>query len=396
MKKLLAVITSFILTFSLLAVATSAAYANDAREHTYNGIVYNDNGVVTGYAGSSKTIEIPADINGTSIHTIGSFAFSYDEIDTVIIDKGIEYINPFAFFNSKITSVKIPSTIMEIGESAFADCKNLSQIYLETLGIDMADGCLSGTSHISFTLPCLFDLDYAKELISNAKKDYDFSFTKDHSIVKKTIKGENYDFCTRCGTTLVPADMPVFSVFSDVSNDSWYCRSVMESYNLGILNGKDSGKFDPDATMKLSEAAKIAAVLYEYKLEEPAFFDQNTGTHWYDTYVNFCVEVGIIENKSDFDYSKPATRAQMAYLFSRADMNYPYFVNGDFALANIPDVTLDTKYGNEIWDLYLKGIANGKDNYRYDPTSYIKRSEAATLVARFLDYDQRIVISHAA
>lgn len=391
MKKLLSIMISCIMILSLMIVPTSAVYAVDAGEHTFDGIVYNDNGVVTGYIGSSKTVEIPSLIYGTTIHSIGSFAFSCKEIDTVIIDDGIEYINSYAFFDSEISHVEIPVSVIEIDESAFSGCKNLSKVNLDTLGAEMTDGCFSGTPRIELTLPCLFDKDMANELFSKAKGDSDYEIVTEHTKVKRTVKGKQYDFCDTCGTTFIPRSMSVISVFPDVSDSAWYCRSIMESYNLGILAGKDTGKFEPDASMKVAEAAKIAAVLYAYKNDASVNFNQNEGSHWYDTYVNYCISVGIIANKSDFDYTKPATRAEMAYLFSKADMDYPYVINGDFAISNIPDVTLDMKYGNEIYDLYLKGIANGKDNYRYYPNSNVKRSEAAALVVRFLDYDERIV-----
>ena len=90
-----------------------------------------------------------------------------------------------------------------------------------------------------------------------------------------------------------------------------------------------------------------------------------------------------------FDWNQNATRAQMAYLFSRCNTD-DYYPN-DVPLTDIPDVHDTTPFAYEILDLYNKGIAAGSDEYmNYYPDSQIKRSEAAALISRILCHELRI------
>ena len=87
--------------------------------------------------------------------------------------------------------------------------------------------------------------------------------------------------------------------------------------------------------------------------------------------------------------NKNATRAQMAYLFSRCDTE-PYYIN-EVPLTDIPDVDETTPFAYEILDLYNKGIAVGSNEYyAFYPDSEVKRSEAAALISRILCRDMRI------
>jgi hypothetical protein len=113
------------------------------------------------------------------------------------------------------------------------------------------------------------------------------------------------------------------------------------------------------------------------------------GENWYDVYVDYCYANAIIEDYIVFDWNANATRAQMAYLFSRCDMER-CFIN-DVPLTDIPDVYDTTPHAYEILDLYNKGIAVGSDEHMtYYPDSQVKRSEAAALVSRILCHDMRI------
>ena len=178
--------------------------------------------------------------------------------------------------------------------------------------------------------------------------------------------------------------------FSDVSQDAWYYAYVQTAYNFGIINGKSETIFDPNAGLTCAEAAKIAAVIHNQKRYdgEKAEF-QMLGENWYDVYVQYCYANAILEDHIVFDWDANATRAQMAYLFSRCDTER-YFIN-DVPLTDIPDVYDTTPHAYEILDLYNKGIAVGSDEHMtYYPDSQVKRSEAAALVSRILCHDMRI------
>lgn len=68
-----------------------------------------------------------------SVKKIGDRAFFYSGIDNVNLHEGIEEIEAYAFANSWLIDVSLPSTLRTIGGSAFGDCE-----YLET--VDIAEG----------------------------------------------------------------------------------------------------------------------------------------------------------------------------------------------------------------------------------------------------------------
>lgn len=176
--------------------------------------------------------------------------------------------------------------------------------------------------------------------------------------------------------------------FYDVPEGAWFYQYVETAFNDGILNGKKENYFEPNSNMTLGEAAKIAASIHARQtgLEEEF---QPTGEKWYDTYVDYCRLNGIIEDTMGFDWDKDATRAEMAYIFSRCD-TVPYFIN-NVPFTDIPDVSEEMDFANEIQDLYNKGIVRGSnENYDFYPDSCIKRSEVAAIVARILDSSMRI------
>lgn len=70
------------------------------------------------------------------------------EIEQVIVEEGVESIGNRAFLGcSKLTSVKLPSTLTGIGNNAFASCTALEEIYLpnslNSFGTYVFDGCSS-------------------------------------------------------------------------------------------------------------------------------------------------------------------------------------------------------------------------------------------------------------
>lgn len=63
-------------------------------------------GTITKYNGNDAVVNIPSEINGTPVTTIGNAAFR----------------------DSSVTSVTIPASVTEIGSNAFADCTNLTSV----------------------------------------------------------------------------------------------------------------------------------------------------------------------------------------------------------------------------------------------------------------------------
>ncbi|WP_181817798.1 leucine-rich repeat domain-containing protein, partial [Metamycoplasma hominis] len=116
-----------------------------------------------------------------SVKEIGSLAFDFSIIshisinsnnknfeikDNFFIDKNNKKI--LAYLDKKTTKVTIPSSVKEIGESAFSDCKNLKEVILNEGLEKIGDSAFSKTNIKSITIP-----DSVKEIGSLA-----FNFSK--------------------------------------------------------------------------------------------------------------------------------------------------------------------------------------------------------------------------
>ena len=51
--------------------------------------------------------------------------------------------------------------------------------------------------------------------------------------------------------------------FSDVADGSWYTDAVALCYETGLINGTGEGKFSPDATVTIGEAAALACRIHQ-------------------------------------------------------------------------------------------------------------------------------------
>ncbi len=357
---------------------------------------YTADGVVTAYYGEAL-VSIPSDIDGTPIREIGDQLCFDLGISTVYTEDGIEKIGESAFEGSNVEYADIAASITTVADRAFANCANLSHVVLNSDAVSFGYDVFMGTGYIEFTVPCTADLEVLTEKISDAKGGSDFGFTTMHmalteSMTEKDIFGANMFYCEDCGFKGSKYLEDISLPFSDVSEDAWYYPYVSVAYSFGIINGKSETVFDPNAGLTCAEAAKIAAVIHRLnRYDDDGLEFQPTGENWYDTYVDYCYWAGILEDYIVFDWNKNATRAQMAYLFSRCDTE-PYYIN-EVPLTDIPDVDETTPFAYEILDLYNKGIAVGSNAYyAYYPDSEVKRSEAAALISRIRCWDMRIAL----
>lgn len=82
---------------------------------------------ITGYSGSKTNVEVPARINDKPVTTIGENAF----------------------FNSNITSIKLPTSVRTIGKSAFHSCTSLQSISLPAAVTTIEPNAFRGCTGLS-------------------------------------------------------------------------------------------------------------------------------------------------------------------------------------------------------------------------------------------------------
>lgn len=174
--------------------------------------------------------------------------------------------------------------------------------------------------------------------------------------------------------------------FSDLPADYWANDVIALCYEYGLMNGQGENAFAPFGTLTLAEAVVMACRVNQ--IYATGSCTLTNGEPWYQPYVDYAVSAGIVKAGEFADYTAPASRAQMALIFSRAlpdiellGMNY---------IGSIPDVKVGDYAGQEIRELYEAGVLTGSDVYgTFNPGSTIIRAEAAAILARIALPEQR-------
>ena len=112
-------------------VGTIAFGMDEANAEVYGDYEYQilkDNTVeISRYNGSKAVIEIPSEIDGKNVTSIGYGAFGGSNLSSVTIPEGITTVKDEAFWCcSSLGSIIIPSSVVSIEEGAFGCCSSLN------------------------------------------------------------------------------------------------------------------------------------------------------------------------------------------------------------------------------------------------------------------------------
>lgn len=183
--------------------------------------------------------------------------------------------------------------------------------------------------------------------------------------------------------------------FTDISQGDWYYSNVVDAYSLGLISGKTDTEFAPDKSITIAETIKLAAVCHRLlstgQVDERSF--ESSDSRWYAGYLSYSMQNGIVTEEYD-DYNVPASRAQVAVLFSRAIVSSGIGIenlnNADF--GDLPDVSNEAWYAGAVYKMYNWGIITGSTSGNINPTSAVKRSEIAAVLMRVIDPDERVTV----
>ncbi len=190
--------------------------------------------------------------------------------------------------------------------------------------------------------------------------------------------------------TITPYAFP----FTDVPEGAWYRATVEQAHRLGLINGKSATTYVPAAEMNYAEAVKLAACLHQ--LSRDGRVTLSNGTPWYQSYLDYCREVGIIDDAQAKEIAaragEPITRAAYVTLFVRAMPEGGLDEINTIPEGAIPDVPADgSDTARAIYRFYRAGILNGRDTAgTFSPNATINRGEVATILVRLVDASKRV------
>ena len=121
---------------------------------------------------------------------------------------------------------------------------------------------------------------------------------------------------------------------------------------------------------------------------------QQTG-NWYQVYLDYAYENGIISLAYyNCDVSQKASRAQFAEIFANSMPAEGLPAINNVSDGAIPDVGMGNRYAEYVYKLYRAGILTGSDaNGTFNPSTYITRAEAAAIVSRMAESNNRVPIT---
>ncbi len=199
-------------------------------------------------------------------------------------------------------------------------------------------------------------------------------------------------------TLCLSLSVPAFAAggFRDVDKDAWYLEYLDTAVRSGLINGRENGLFAPNDSITGAEAVKLAACLGQLLSEGSVSL--TNGSPWYESYMEYAVENGIIDSALDpYTARAPIMRAELMDMVCRAIPPSQRKEINSIPDGSIPDLRTYADYRDNVYTLYRMGILTGSDKRgSCFPERPIRRSEVAALVARAVDKDLRVVFSLAA
>lgn len=176
--------------------------------------------------------------------------------------------------------------------------------------------------------------------------------------------------------------------FTDVAANIWYAGSVENAYELGLVEGTSKTTFSPNDPVTISSTLALACRLYSTYYGDNATF--TGGTVWYQPYVDYAIEKGIITSGQYSDYNANATRRQFAAIMAKALPASALKSINTVEDGGIPDVASGSASYNEIYTLYRAGILTGSDKAgTFLPETTIDRASVAAILTRMALPSQR-------
>lgn len=120
-KRTLCFLTAIIMIVGLVGVMPLvSAGAETSGDFEYE-VLEDGTAEITGYTGDATEINIPSEIAGKKVTSIGSSAFeNHDILISITIPNGVTSIGSYTFYNcDSLTNVSIPDSITRIGHWAF-------------------------------------------------------------------------------------------------------------------------------------------------------------------------------------------------------------------------------------------------------------------------------------
>lgn len=206
---------------------------------------------------------------------------------------------------------------------------------------------------------------------------------------------------------------------SDIKNH-WAKDIINQSIQKGMVTGYPDGTFKPNAPVAIDAFVKMMLMSFTEKYpdgvvgwsedfynslspstqqvlgESESIFDPNkppTAKYWAQPYIDQLNRLTGLLGPHDIiigtDYTKPMTRAQVAFLVSKIlgfvefEEQFEYASLASEGVKDISKLTPDRRY--YIGNMIMKGIMRGNPEGLFKPDSIVTRAESLTIIDRIFN-----------
>ena len=173
--------------------------------------------------------------------------------------------------------------------------------------------------------------------------------------------------------------------FSDISG-KWHETFIADLYEYGLAEGMSDTEMAPDAPVTVAQvialAARINAKYYNGTI------GQAGGGAWYEPYISYARDYGIIDRSAEVEADRPATRGESALIFSRALPDWQFDAVNE--APGFGDVAEGDACRAAVTLLCRAGVINGYEDGLFRPEGDISRAEAMTIADRTVNKSQRL------
>ena len=367
---------------------------------------------------------------GDSVITIGDSAFDgCFELTEIELPDTLTSLGTRAFAQTGLTSIVVPASVETIGDGLFYYCTDLEYVIFEGSAPEVveyedfhpsewADSKGYGTIFECDTVIVYYPDDgtwtsdvqhyylYVGRDLYPVTTYYSYYDAEDEEssyidtsvyVTYEYSETEDFEYTDVTWVSYDTEDYDSLIVFlgsehftddygTGTGSWSWASTYIYACYDAGIITGYtdgDSYSFLPANNLTRAEAATIIARAYGLTAEDDAAsaFSDVSSSYWASTYIEACVEAGIINGYEDgtFRPTQNVTRVELAKMIAVAEQ-----LALDAAESSFSDVSSD-HWGLQYIEACVEaGIVNGYTDGTFLPANNVTRAEAAAMIARAL------------
>lgn len=169
------------------------------------------------------------------------------------------------------------------------------------------------------------------------------------------------------------------NVFTDVSTNHWCAEPIEKLYKKSIISGDGNGTFRPDDSVSRAEFVKmlVNALFEGYNANNAVAFNDIAGSEWYASYVNIAAELGIVngDENGKFNPNATITRQDMAVMIKRAAEKATVSLGGA-TKTFVDDASISAYAKDAVTALGGAGILNGMEDGSFAPKGALSRAQA--------------------